>query len=178
MMFKFLRLPSAHRWAHSRYRLDFSKADSHLQPVCGAHKQDLNVQLLRGGVWFGDLGILSLLFAFDVVLLVSSGHDPQHALGQLQVEQFEYLGALLMNNSRMKQEKDWRKSASSLVTRTLLRSVVVKNELSQKAKLSTYWSIYVQPSPIVSKYELWQKKTRCWIQANMRFICRVATLRP
>lgn len=33
--------------------------------------------------------------------------------------------------------------ASFLVMRTLLRSVVVKTELSQKAKLLMYWSHYV-----------------------------------
>jgi len=33
--------------------------------------------------------------------------------------------------------------ASSAVTKALLRSVMVKRELSWKAKLSIYWSIFV-----------------------------------
>lgn len=40
------------------------------------------------------------------------------------------------------------------VMMALLRSVVVKNELSWKAKLLTSWSIRIQTSPMVMRYEL------------------------
>jgi len=43
----------------------------------------------------------------------------------------------------MEQEMDRQIGAASAVMRTLYRSVVVKRELSQKAKLSIYRSIYV-----------------------------------
>uniref|UniRef100_A0A8C6MDS9 TGF-beta family profile domain-containing protein n=1 Tax=Nothobranchius furzeri TaxID=105023 RepID=A0A8C6MDS9_NOTFU len=61
--------------------------------------------------------------------------------------------------------------------RTLSRSVVVKRELSQKAKLSIYRSIYV---PILTYgHELWvmTERTRSRIQvAEMSFLRRVAGL--
>ena len=66
------------------------------------------------GVKFGDLQIPSLLSADDVVLLASS-----------------------------KQEIDRRIGAASAVMCTLKQSVVVKRELSQKAKLSIYLVIYM-----------------------------------
>ncbi|KAI3373073.1 hypothetical protein L3Q82_006342 [Scortum barcoo] len=59
-----------------------------------------------------------------------------------QVE-FKYLGVLFTSEGKMEREMDRRIGAASAVLRTLIRSVVVKRELSQKAKLSIYWSIYV-----------------------------------
>ena len=59
--------------------------------------------------------------------------------------------------------------------RSLYRSVVVKKELSRKAKLSIYRSIYV---PILTYgHELWDmtERTRSQIQAaEMSFLRRVA----
>ena len=43
----------------------------------------------------------------------------------------------------MERETDRRIGAAAAVMRSLYRSVVVKRELSRKAKLSIYWSIYV-----------------------------------
>jgi len=40
----------------------------------------------EGSVRFGDLRIASLLFADDVVLLATSDHDLQHALGRFAAE--------------------------------------------------------------------------------------------
>ncbi|TWW81090.1 hypothetical protein D4764_01G0009050 [Takifugu flavidus] len=53
-----------------------------------------------------------------------------------QVEEFNYLGVLFTSERRMEQEIDRRIGAASAVMRTLHRSIVVKRELSQKAKLS------------------------------------------
>ncbi|KAK0154091.1 hypothetical protein N1851_003835 [Merluccius polli] len=58
-----------------------------------------------------------------------------------QVE--EYLGVLFTNEGRMEREIDRRIRAASAVMRTLHGSVVVKRELSRKAKLSIYQSIFV-----------------------------------
>ena len=70
-----------------------------------------------------------------------------------QVEEFEYLGVLFTSKGRMEREIDGRIGAASAVLRALHRPVVVKKELSQKVKLSIYWSIYI---PILTYgHELW-----------------------
>ena len=60
-----------------------------------------------------------------------------------QVEKFKYVKVLLMSKGKMEREIDRRIWAASAVMRTLRQSVVVKRELSQKAKLSIYRSIYI-----------------------------------
>ncbi|TWW73461.1 hypothetical protein D4764_15G0008550 [Takifugu flavidus] len=67
--------------------------------------------------------------------------------------------------------------AASAVMWTLHRSVVVKRELSQKAKLSIYRSIFVPT--LTYGHELWvmTERTRSWVQAaEMSFLRRVAGL--
>ncbi|TWW79012.1 hypothetical protein D4764_10G0000420 [Takifugu flavidus] len=58
-----------------------------------------------------------------------------------QVEEFKYLGILFTNEGGMEREIEGRIGAASAVMRALNRSVVVKKELSRKAKLSIYRSI-------------------------------------
>ncbi|KAK0134946.1 LINE-1 reverse transcriptase [Merluccius polli] len=85
-----------------------------------------------------------------------------------QVEEFKYLGVLFTSEGRMEREIDRRIGAASAVMRTLHGSVVVKRELSRKAKLSIYQSIY-----------LWvmTERTRLRVQAaEMSFLRRVAGL--
>ncbi|KAK3540649.1 hypothetical protein QTP70_034466 [Hemibagrus guttatus] len=144
------------------------------------------------GVRFGDHRISSLIFADDVVLLAPSSLDLQHALGRFaaeceaagmrdggevlsQVEQFKYLGVLFTSEGRMDREIDRRIGTAAAVMRSMYRSVVVKKELSWKAKLSIYQSIYV---PILTYgHELWVKteRVRSQIQAaEMSFLRRVA----
>ncbi|KAI3373297.1 hypothetical protein L3Q82_006596 [Scortum barcoo] len=57
----------------------------------------------------------------------------------------------------MEREIDRRIGAASAVMRSVCRTVVVKKELSRKAKLSIYRSIYVTfpPSPHRYGHELW-----------------------
>ncbi|KAK3519394.1 hypothetical protein QTP70_027533 [Hemibagrus guttatus] len=144
------------------------------------------------GVRFGDHRISSLIFADDVVLLVSSGLDLQHALGRFaaeceaagmrvstskseamvlarekkvactlqvggevlpQVEEFKYLGVLFTSEGRMDREIDRRIGAAAAVMRSMYRSVVVKKELSRKAKLLIYQSIYAPT--LTYGHELW-----------------------
>ncbi|KAK3538698.1 hypothetical protein QTP86_013041 [Hemibagrus guttatus] len=70
-----------------------------------------------------------------------------------QVEEFKYLGVLFTSEGRMDREIDRRIGAAAAVMRSMYWSVVVKMELSQKAKLSIYQSIYV---PILTYgHELW-----------------------
>ncbi|TKS65587.1 NLR family CARD domain-containing protein 3 CARD15-like protein [Collichthys lucidus] len=60
-----------------------------------------------------------------------------------QMDEFKYPGVLFTSEGRMEREIDRRISAASAVMQTLHRSVVVKEEMSQKVKLSIYQSIYV-----------------------------------
>ncbi|TWW61046.1 hypothetical protein D4764_05G0011360 [Takifugu flavidus] len=68
-----------------------------------------------------------------------------------QVEEFKYLGVLFTSEGRMEREIDRRIGAASAV---MHRSVVVKKELSQKAKLSIYRSIFVPT--LTYGHELWE----------------------
>ncbi|KAK3511328.1 hypothetical protein QTP70_000378 [Hemibagrus guttatus] len=52
-----------------------------------------------------------------------------------QVEEFKYLGVLFTSEGRMEREIDRRISAAAAVMRSMYQSVVVKKELSRKAKL-------------------------------------------
>ncbi|KAK3538885.1 hypothetical protein QTP86_018754 [Hemibagrus guttatus] len=70
-----------------------------------------------------------------------------------QVEEFKYLGILFTNEGRMDREIDRRIGAAAAVMRSMYRSVVVKKELSWKAKLSIYQSIYVPT--LTYGHELW-----------------------
>ncbi|KAK3521204.1 hypothetical protein QTP70_001064 [Hemibagrus guttatus] len=70
-----------------------------------------------------------------------------------QVEEFKYLGVLFTSEGRMDREIDRRIGAVAAVMRSMYRSVVVKKELSQKAKLSIYQSIYVLT--LTYGHELW-----------------------
>ncbi|KAK0147969.1 putative uncharacterized transposon-derived protein F52C9.6 [Merluccius polli] len=94
-----------------------------------------------------------------------------------QVEEFKYLGVLFTSEGRMEREIDRRIGAASAVMRTLHGSVVVKWELSRKAKLSIYQSIYVPA--LTYGHELWEmtERTRSRVQAaEMSFLRRVAGL--
>ena len=91
-----------------------------------------------------------------------------------QVEEFKYLGVLFTSEGRMEREIDRRIGAASAV---MHRSVVVKRELSRKAKLSIYQSIYVPA--LTYGHELWvmTERTRSRVQAaEMSFLRRVAGL--
>ncbi|KAK3557834.1 hypothetical protein QTP86_003172 [Hemibagrus guttatus] len=92
-----------------------------------------------------------------------------------QVEEFKYLRVLFTSEGRMDREIDRRIGAAAAVMRSMYRSVVVKKELSRKAKLSIYQSIYVPT--LTYGHELWvmTERVRSWIQAaEMSFLRRVA----
>ena len=93
------------------------------------------------------------------------------------MEEFKYLGVLFTSEGRMEREIDRRIGAASAVMRALHRSVVVKKELSRKAKLLIYQSIYVPT--LTYGHELWvvTERTRSRVQAaEMSFLRRVAGL--
>ncbi|KAK3565094.1 hypothetical protein QTP86_033147, partial [Hemibagrus guttatus] len=92
-----------------------------------------------------------------------------------QVEEFKYLGVLFTSEGRMDREIDRRIGAAAAVIRSMYRSVVVKKELSRKAKLSIYQSIYAPT--LTYGHELWvmTERVRSRIQAaEMSFLRRVA----
>ncbi|KAI3375386.1 hypothetical protein L3Q82_021872 [Scortum barcoo] len=92
-----------------------------------------------------------------------------------QVEEFKYLGVLFTSEGKIEREIDRRIGAASAVMRSVYRTVVVKKELSRKAKLSIYRSIYVPT--LTYGHELWvmTERTRSRIQvAEMSFLHRVA----
>ncbi|TWW55949.1 hypothetical protein D4764_09G0009990 [Takifugu flavidus] len=77
----------------------------------------------------------------------------------------------------MEQEIGRRIGAASAVMWTLHRSVVVKRELSQKAKLSIYRSILVPTLTYCHKLWVMTERTRSRVQAaEMSFLRRVAGL--
>ncbi|KAK3556679.1 hypothetical protein QTP70_013061 [Hemibagrus guttatus] len=82
-----------------------------------------------------------------------------------QVEEFKYLGVLFTSEGRMDREIDRRIGAAAAVMRSMYRSVVVKKELSRKAKLLIYQSIYVPT--LTYGHELWvmTERVRSRIQA-------------
>ena len=71
-----------------------------------------------------------------------------------------------------------RIGTASAVMRTLRRSVVVKRQLREKAKLSIYWSIFAPT--LTNGHELWvvTKRTRSRVQATaeISFLRRLAGL--
>ncbi|KAI3353374.1 hypothetical protein L3Q82_019912 [Scortum barcoo] len=71
-----------------------------------------------------------------------------------QVEEFKYLGVLFTSEGKMEREIDRRIGAASAVMRSVYRTVVVKKELSRKAKGSRFHrSIYVPT--LTYGHELW-----------------------
>ncbi|KAK3524816.1 hypothetical protein QTP86_007596 [Hemibagrus guttatus] len=92
-----------------------------------------------------------------------------------QVEEFKYLGVLFTSEGRMDREIDRRIGAAAAIMQSMYRSVVVKKELSWKAKLSIYQSIYIPT--LTYGHELWvmTERIRSRIQAaEMSFLRRVA----
>ncbi len=63
-----------------------------------------------------------------------------------QAKELKYLGILFISEGKMERETDRWIGAAAAVIWTLYLIVVVKKELSRKAKLSIYQSIYV-PTP-------------------------------
>lgn len=71
----------------------------------------------------------------------------------------------------MEREVDKRIGAASTVMQGLYRTIVVKRELSQKAKFSIYQSIYSLTFTYGHKLYVVTKRMRLWIQAvEMSFV--------
>ncbi|KAI3360296.1 hypothetical protein L3Q82_014600 [Scortum barcoo] len=131
------------------------------------------------GVRFGNHRISSLLFADDVVLLASSSQDLQHVLERFAAE-CEAAGMRISTSKSeamvTRPEKGGVPSpASAELCGSVYRTVVVKKELSRKAKLSIYRSIYVPT--LTYGHELWvmtRKDKIADTSGEMSFLRRVA----
>ena len=67
-----------------------------------------------------------------------------------QVEKFKYLGIAFTSDGRQDEELDTRIGKASAVMRALRYSVVMKRELSKKAKLSIFKAVFVPHSHLCS----------------------------
>ena len=93
-----------------------------------------------------------------------------------QVEKSKYLGVAFTTDGRQDEELDTRIGKASAVMRALHYSVVMKRELSKKAKLSIFekilspflWSSYGHESWVMTE------RVRSQVQASeMKFLCRI-----
>ena len=94
------------------------------------------------------------------------------------VKEFKYLGVLFTTEGKTQSEVDRWIGAASAVMWALYWTVVVKKELSQKAKLSIYQSVYVPT--LTYGHELWvvTERKRLQIQvAKISFLRRASWLR-
>ena len=92
-----------------------------------------------------------------------------------QVEKFKNLGVAFTSDRRQDEELDTRISKASAVMRALHYSVVMKRELSKKAKLSVFNAVFV-PILTYGPESSWvmTKRMRSQVQASeMRFLQRI-----
>ena len=116
-------------------------------------------------------------------LMVSSRESKQCTLYSRstqvnQVRNFKYLGVLFSDDGKQDGEIDRRIGAATSVLRSLYRSIVTKAELSTKAKMAIFKTVY-RPT-LIYGHEKWilTENTRSRIQAaEMRFLRRVADLK-
>ena len=91
-----------------------------------------------------------------------------------QVEKFKYLGVAFTSDGRQDEELDTRIGKASTVMRALHYSVVMKRELSKKAKLSIFKAAVFVPI-LTYGHESWvmTERMRSQVQASeMRFLRR------
>jgi len=70
-----------------------------------------------------------------------------------QVEEFKYLGVLFTSDGRRDNEISRRLGQAAAVMQSLSQTVVVKRELSLKAKLSIFQAVYIPT--LIYGHELW-----------------------
>ena len=91
-----------------------------------------------------------------------------------QVEKFKYLGVAFTSDGRQDKELDTRIDKASAVMRALNYSVVMKRELSKKAKLSIFKAVFVPILTYGHKSWVMTKRVRSQVQASeMRFLRKI-----
>ena len=90
-----------------------------------------------------------------------------------QVEKFKYLGVAFTSDGRQDEELDTRIGKASAVMRALHYSVVIKRELSKKAKLSIFKAVFVPILTYGHESCVMTERMRSQVQASeMRFLRR------
>jgi len=77
--------------------------------------------------------------------------DRSHQVGPEclpQAKEFKYLRVLFTSEGKTKRKIDRRIGAAAVGTQALHQTVLVRRELSRKAKLPIYRSVPIRPSPI------------------------------
>nr|XP_049572422.1 uncharacterized protein LOC125965716 [Syngnathus scovelli] len=164
------RLPFVTDYVHNFYGQNF--ADSMV--LLASSGRDLQLSLER---FTAECEVVSTSKSESMVLGRKRVECPLRIRDEILPQVEEYLGVLFASEGRMEREIDRRIGAASAIMRTLYRSVVVKRELSQKAKLSIYRSIYAPT--LTYGHELWvvTERTRSRIQvAERSFLRRMSGL--
>uniref|UniRef100_A0A8C2ZPF1 Reverse transcriptase domain-containing protein n=1 Tax=Cyclopterus lumpus TaxID=8103 RepID=A0A8C2ZPF1_CYCLU len=147
----------------------FASSDRDLQHSLGRFAAECEAAGMRVSTSKSEAMVLCRKLA-DCSLQVGANCLPQ-------AKEFKYLGVLFTSEGKVEREVDRRIGAAAAVKQALYRSILVKRELSRKAKLSIYWSVYVPT--LTYGHELWvvTERTRSRIQAaEMSFLRRVAGL--
>ena len=82
-----------------------------------------------------------------------------------QTEEFKYLWILFMSEGKMEQELNRWIGASLAVMRALCQSVIVKTELSRKAKLSLYQAFFAPT--LTYGHHIWAVTERMKLQVQV-----------
>ncbi|KAI3359832.1 hypothetical protein L3Q82_013828, partial [Scortum barcoo] len=94
-----------------------------------------------------------------------------------QVEEFKYLGVLFTSEGKMEREIDRRIGAASTVMRSVYRTVVVKKELSRKAKLSIYL-VNLRFPTLTYGHELWSRCSFSIERSQLRWLGHLFQMPP
>ena len=106
----------------------------------------------------------------DQCVLQVNGATPK------QVEKFKYLGVAFTSDGRQDEELDTRISKASAAMRALYYSVVMKRELSKKAKLSIFKAVFV---PIFTYgHESWVMTERMFNKVRSSEIRKSLNIEP
>jgi len=91
-----------------------------------------------------------------------------------QVEKFKYLGVVFTSDGRQDEELDTRMGKASAVMQALQYSVVMQRELSKKAKLSVFKTVFLPILTYGHESCVMTERIRSQVQASeMRFLRRI-----
>ena len=135
-----------------------SSTDSGLQRALNSFADACNTARMKISMAKTEVLVLHLLRNPDQCVLHVNGATLK------QVEKFKYLGVAFTSDGRQDKELDTRIGKASAAMRALHYSVVMKRELSKKAKLSIFKAVFV---PILTYgHESWVMKERMQSQVQ------------
>ena len=90
------------------------------------------------------------------------------------IEKFKYLGVAFTSDGRQDEELDTRIGKASAVMKALHRSVAMKRELSKKAKLSVFKTVFVPILTYGHESLVMTERVRSQVQASeMEFLRKI-----